>query len=89
MPPRLCLQSLPGAGKGPGSWGGGEAVLSPESPGWGSNATTPLALAEIFTPLPSAHRNFQTCSLQLPRGGAATGPLTLYLFRDCSFQREK
>lgn len=31
--------------------------------------------------LPSAHRNFQTCSLRFPQGGAMSGLLTLYLFQ--------
>lgn len=61
-------------------WGRGSSPRSPVPQAGAAGATTPLALAEIFRPFPSAHRNFQTCSLQLPRGGAGTSPLTLYLF---------
>lgn len=37
---------------------------------------------------PAAHRNFQTCSLRLPQGGALTGLLTL-CSSDCPLKKEK
>lgn len=72
------------------------AEPGPARPAGPAASPAVLEVAEIFsaptpTPTPSrpaAHRNFQTCSLRLPQGGAMTGLLTL-CSSDCPFKKEK